>query len=234
MDDVKDKAETAKDEIEDNPCETDFELPYYLKEWYEKTVLPVTYQYISRQLFSDGREPSQRLTRQKTVDFAKEKYNKIAAITVRSFSKCAAEEAMKNDEILPLYLSKRIISIFDLKPQLKVVEMPKDQIFYQREFGNFLSDEMTDALKRAKDVTDTYWDNQISIINRELQEVFFYKVKMDELEITRRLKIVNSFQNLNDAFQSYEIFAMNRNKTTLLLRTLDYFSKKLKIKNQPS
>jgi hypothetical protein len=32
---------------------------------------------------------------------------------------------MKNDEILPLYLSKRIISIFDLKPQLKVVAMPK-------------------------------------------------------------------------------------------------------------
>jgi hypothetical protein len=58
--------------------------------------------------------------------------------------------------------------------------------------------------------------------------------KWNEFEITRRLTIVNSFENLNDAFQSYEIFAVNRNKTTLLLRTLDYFSKKLKIKNQPS
>jgi hypothetical protein len=245
MDDVKDKAETAKDEIEDNPCETDFELPYYLKEWYEKTVLPVTYQYISKQLFRDGREPSQRLTRQKYVDFAKEKYNKIAAITVRSFSKCAAEEAMKNDEILPLYLSKRIISIFDLKPQLKVVEMPisqgdkyapKDQQFYEQEFENsFLYDEMTDALKRAKDATNTYWDNQISIINRELSIVFDDAENVGKTNsIPKRLTIVNSFENLNDAFQSYEIFAVNRNKTTLLLRTLDYFSKKLKIKNQPS
>ena len=236
MDDVKDKAETAKDEIEDNPCETDFELPYYLKEWYEKTVLPVTYQYISRQLFSDGREPSQRLTRQKTVDFAKEKYNKIAAITVRSFSKCAAEEAMKNDEILPLYLSKRIISIFDLKPQLKVVAMPKDQQFYDQEFENrFLYDEMTDALKRAKKATNEYWDNQISIINRELSIVFDDAENVGKTNsIPKRLTIVNSFQNLNDAFESYEIFAVNRNKTTLLLRTLDYFSKKLKIKNQPS
>jgi hypothetical protein len=65
MDDVKDKAETAKDEIENNPCETDFELPYYLKEWYEKTVLPVTYQYISKQLFRDGREPSQQINKTK-------------------------------------------------------------------------------------------------------------------------------------------------------------------------
>jgi hypothetical protein len=141
---------------------------------------------------------------------------------------------MKNDEILPLYLSKRIISIFDLTPQLKVVAMPKDQQFYEQEFDNsFLYDEMTDALKRAKDATNTYWDNQISLINRELDQVF-YNATNNEFEIRRRLTIVNSFDNLNDAFASYEIFAQNRNKTTLLLRTLDYFSKKLKIKNQPS
>jgi hypothetical protein len=94
---------------------------------------------------------------------------------------------------------------------------------------------MTDALKRAKDATNTYWDNQISIINRELSIVFDDAENVGKTNsIPKRLTIVNSFENLNDAFQSYEIFAVNRNKTTLLLRTLDYFSKKLKIKNQPS
>ena len=47
--------------------------------------------------------------------------------------------------------------------------------------------------------------------------------------VKARLEIVESFKNLDDAFYSYESFSMLRNKNTLLIKTCNYFLKKLKL-----
>ena len=141
---------------------------------------------------------------------------------------------MKSNEILPLYLSKRVIK-FDagndgVSPSLLPIRTPTDGGFYESKMDAIPYAEVTDAIRRAKEILNTNWGHLGDLVTLEMRKIFQTSNDLKAIDgVNERLKVVENFKNLNDAFTSYESLATSRNQTVLLIGTLGYFMNKLNL-----
>jgi hypothetical protein len=256
FDRIIDNATSLKTKIETAPCQSQVVLPFYLREFWEQIAKPTLYELFSvkRYDFDLAYFPYD----EDSIEFFKNAQKKISSIAINSYSNCAAEYAMTygKSNMLPFYLSRKNIEIkvfgasfFSnqkdaFRPIISLMQneeiqgenntynifefakkiRPESNALLNKFTENFTN---TKAIKQVQVLTEI--DFRKDVLTKELNQIFTIKYT-DIDDLSDLMRLTRGYTNLNDAFLTYEKYALECNKIILFILAYDFYLTKNQIK----
>jgi len=215
--------------LEDQPCESQFQLPYYLNKRYEENILPFLYEIQSQV------ENRKLMGSSQTAKGVMNESKRIVAIKVNAWKNCAAEYAYARakNRFMKLYMSKQdliirlgVESYENLNVTLRKIDVDgysdlKDLV----DSVSMIDTTNKKAIIGFKD-SDNFIKSQKRLFEAEVAEYFNFS-GLGELSSVE--KYFNKVKNLNDASKTFEDLAIVVNEYLLTLEVYNYFTKQTSI-----